>query len=451
MFWRFVFFLTWQLAGGALGWWRAGPWGAALGAAVAAWAWFVWDLSRGARVLRWLRTGDLATAPSMRGMWGEAADRARRLLRQSEAKEQDSHSRLQEILAALQATPNGVVLLDSEGHIEWCNQIAASQFGIDAQRDVMQSIGNLVRDPDFSAYYAAHDFSHDVVLQGRDSKPSRPVRISVHLHPYGDGRKLLLSRDVTALEQADAMRRDFVANVSHEIRTPLTVLSGFIETLQSLELDPTERERYLGLMAAQAERMQTLVQDLLTLSRLEGSPPPGFSEWIEAEELCSLCVDEGRALSVLLWPEPAAPQQVRLHAVPAISLAGSSSELRSALSNLVSNAVRYTPAGGQIDITAEILSDGRVEFAVTDTGPGIAPEHLPRLSERFYRVDRSRSRESGGTGLGLAIAKHVAQRHDGELIMTSLLGQGSRFALVLPANRFRPTVAVGQGGAMRAP
>ena len=147
-----------------MGWWRAGPWGAALGAAVAAWAWFVWDLSRGARVLRWLRTGDLATAPSMRGMWGEAADRARRLLRQSEAKEQDSHSRLQEILAALQATPNGVVLLDSEGHIEWCNQIAASQFGIDAQRDVMQSIGNLVRDPDFSAYYAAHDFSHDVVL-----------------------------------------------------------------------------------------------------------------------------------------------------------------------------------------------------------------------------------------------------------------------------------------------
>ena len=344
-----------------------------------------------------------------------------------------------------------MAILDRQGYIEWFNQTAAKDFGLDPQRDLGQQIGNLVRDPVFAGYYAGRDYGHEVLLAGRGSTPQRPVQLSVQLHPYGDGRLLLLSRDVTALAQAEAMRRDFVANVSHEIRTPLTVLSGFIETLQSLELDPTERERYLGLMAAQAERMQTLVQDLLTLSRLEGSPPPGFSEWIEAEELCSLCADEGQALSALLWPEPAAPQQLRLHAVPAISLAGSSSELRSALSNLVSNAVRYTPAGGQIDITAEILSDGRVEFAVTDTGPGIAPEHLPRLSERFYRVDRSRSRESGGTGLGLAIAKHVAQRHDGELIMTSVLGQGSRFALVLPANRFRPAVAVGQGGAMRAP
>ena len=441
MFWRFVFFLTWQLAGGALGWWRAGPWGAALGAAVAAWAWFVWDLSRGARVRRWLRTGDLATAPSMRGMWGEAADRARRLLRQSEAKEQDSHSRLQEILAALQATPNGVVLLDSEGHIEWCNQIAASQFGIDAQRDVMQSIGNLVRDPDFSAYYAAHDFSHDVVLQGRDSKPSRPVRISVHLHPYGDGRKLLLSRDVTALEQADAMRRDFVANVSHEIRTPLTVLIGFIETLQTLPLSPQERTRYLGMMSQQASRMQSVVQDLLTLSRLEGSPLPGMTEWTPVLALMQRCEDEARGLSALLTQSQARPHVLAFPPAEQLralgEIAGVPTELQSALSNLISNALRYTPAGGTITVAWERAHDGAARFSVRDTGPGIAPEHIPRLTERFYRVDRSRSRETGGTGLGLAIVKHVLQRHGASLDITSELGKGSTFSVTFPANRLR--------------
>ena len=441
MFWRFVFFLSWQLVGGGLGWWRAGPWGAAIGAAVAAWAWFVWDLSRGARVLRWLRTGDLAKAPSMRGMWGEAADRARRLLRQSEAKEQDSQSRLQEILAALQATPNGVVLLDREGHIEWCNQIAASQFGIDAQRDVMQFIGNLVRDPDFSAYYATHDFSHDVVLQGRDSKPSRPVRISVHLHPYGDGRKLLLSRDVTALEQADAMRRDFVANVSHEIRTPLTVLIGFVETLQTLPLSADERGRYLGMMAQQASRMQSVVQDLLTLSRLEGSPLPGVSEWTPVQVLLQRCEDEGRALSALLTQNQSRPHVLEFPPASALKdmgeIAGVAVELQSALSNIISNAIRYTPAGGSITVSWQRGGDGSAHFCVKDTGPGIAPEHIPRLTERFYRVDRSRSRETGGTGLGLAIVKHVLQRHGATLDIASEVGKGSVFSVTFPANRLR--------------
>ena len=241
MLWRISFYLFWQIVGAGLGWWESGPWGAALGALLAGWIWFVWDLSRGARVLRWLRAGELADAPSMRGIWGEAADRTRRLLRRQEAQIRDSQNRLQEVLAALQATPNGVVLLDAQGRIEWCNQMAASQFGFDAQRDVMQSIGNLVRNPEFTAYFAAEDFSHEVVLEGRFSTPSRPVRISVHLHPYGDGRTLLLSRDITALEQAEAMRRDFVANVSHEIRTPLTVLTGFVETLQTLPLNAEER------------------------------------------------------------------------------------------------------------------------------------------------------------------------------------------------------------------
>ena len=451
MFWRLSTFLFVLLAGAGIGWLAGALPGVLAGVICGAVVWFLTDLARGRRFIHWLRDPQAREEPTLRGLWGEAADRSRRLLRARDQQLVESEARLQAFLAAIQASPNGVAILDRLGYIEWFNQTAARDFGLDPQRDLGQQIGNLVRDPAFASYYAGRDYGHEVPLAGRGSTPERPVQLSVQLHPYGDGKLLLLSRDVTAVAQAEAMRRDFVANVSHEIRTPLTVLSGFIETLQSLELDPTERERYLALMAGQAERMQTLVNDLLTLSRLEGSPPPGFSEWIVADELCVVCAEEGRALSALLWPAPAEPQQLRLHAVPDVTLAGSSSELRSALSNLVSNAVRYTPAGGQIDITAQILSDGRVEFAVTDTGPGIAPEHLPRLSERFYRVDRSRSRESGGTGLGLAIAKHVAQRHGGELSMSSRLGQGSRFALILPANRFKPVVAAPAGGAAPAP
>ncbi|MFT4242771.1 MAG: phosphate regulon sensor histidine kinase PhoR [Acidovorax sp.] len=437
MFLRIVFFLVFQLAGGALGWWRGGPWGAALGAALAAWAWFVGDLLRSARVLRWLRTGDLAHAPAVRGVWGEAADRARRLLRKQAALVQGSEDRLQDILAALQATPNGVVLLDAQSRIEWCNQVAASHFGFDAGRDMLQSIGNLVRDPDFTAYLAAQDARHGVVLEGRQSTPSRPVRISVHLHPYGDGRTLLLSRDVTALEQAEAMRRDFVANVSHEIRTPLTVLTGFVETLQTLPLDADERGRYLGLMSQQAQRMQSVVQDLLTLSRLEGSPPPGMAEWTPVQSLLQRCAEEARALSALVHPQR--PQALHFPEADDLcgDIAGAPAELQSALSNLISNAVRYTPAGGSITVEWQREEDGRAVFSVRDTGPGVAPEHIPRLTERFYRVDRSRSRETGGTGLGLAIVKHVLQRHGATLDIASTLGKGSVFSVTFPANRLR--------------
>lgn len=441
MFWRFSFFLAWQLVGGGLGWWQGDAWGAAVGAAAAAWLWFVLDLLRGARMLRWLRQGDMAQAPTLLGMWGEAVDRTRRLVRKQEDRALESDSRLQEILAALQASPNGVVLLDREGRIEWCNQTAAAQFGFDAQRDAMQSIRYLVRDPEFSAYYAAQDYARDVVIEGRTSTPSRPVRISVQLHPYGDGRSLLLSRDITALEQAEAMRRDFVANVSHEIRTPLTVLMGFVETLQTLPLDAEERARYLGMMAQQAARMQSVVQDLLTLSRLEGSPLPGMVEWTAVPVLLQRCEDEGRALSALLtqnqqrahdlrFPDLSAPEMAQ-------DIAGSAPELQSAFSNLISNAVRYTPAGGRIEVRWRPQEDGGAVFSVCDTGPGIAPEHIPRLTERFYRVDRSRSRETGGTGLGLAIVKHVLQRHGAALEITSVLGQGSTFSVRLPAGRLR--------------
>ena len=367
----------------------------------------------------------------------------RRLLRSGqETKEElrDSRARLEEFLVALENSPNGVVLVDEKGRIEWCNQTAATHFGFDAQRDRLQYIGNLVRDPAFAEYMASWNYTRDVVLT-MPVVASSPLKLSVQAHPYAGSRRLVLSRDVTAIEQAEAMRRDFVANVSHEIRTPLTVLAGFVETLQNLPLDAEERSRYLQMMSQQAQRMQTLVDDLLTLSKLEGSPPPGVGDWLSAGMLQVQCEQEARSLSGLLSPNR--PHEFVFHPAPSLDVSGSPSELQSAMSNLLSNAVRYTPGGGCIDVRWQALTDGRAEFSVKDSGPGIAPEHIARLTERFYRVDRSRSRETGGTGLGLAIVKHVVNRHGAELRVDSTEGAGSTFSITFPASRVRPAVPAG--------
>lgn len=399
--------------------------------------WVALDNLRAGLLLRWLSRGEPSTPPELSSVWGELGERARKALLKLSRQAADSEAKLQKFLEALQASPNGVVLLDSTWHIVWCNQTAAQHLGIDGKRDLQQIIKNLVRDPGFSAYLTAGDFSGPVELPGRDYLQDPPQRISVQVHPYAEGRMLLLSRDVTALQQAETMRRDFVANVSHEIRTPLTVLSGFVETMQNLPLDESDRARYLALMAQQAHRMQTLVSDLLTLSRLEGSPVPGSTETFDAGELLDTALGEARALSEVL--AQGAHQLVRVHG-PCPQLVGSRNEWHSAVSNLLSNAVRYTPAGGEVSAGWRLLADGGAELTVTDTGPGIAPEHVPRLTERFYRVDRSRSRETGGTGLGLAIVKHVVQRHGGQLRIESRLGKGSVFAIAVPAQRVRSTL-----------
>ncbi|MBC7602072.1 MAG: phosphate regulon sensor histidine kinase PhoR [Ramlibacter sp.] len=434
MLWRICSYFLSLVVAAAVGTWLAGKDGAMAGVVAGSILWFTIDLLRGLRVVRWLRSLSTATPPEMRGLWGEIVDRTTRTLRVRDQQLADSVGRLQDFLAAIQASPNGVVLLDAKGRIEWCNQTAADHLCIDPQRDLMQLIGNLVRDPDFAAYHAMSDYRQDVVIESRNSTPARPMKIAVHLHPYGEGRKLLLTRDITGVEQAEVMRRDFVANVSHEIRTPLTVLTGFVETLQSLPLSPDERARYLALMAQQALRMQTLVSDLLTLSRLEGSPLPGGTEWTPLALLAAQCEQEGRALCHVLGK----PHELHFSEVPPFEIAGSVSELLSAITNLVTNAVRYTPANEAINVQWSVLPDQRIEFSVRDTGPGIAPEHLSRLTERFYRVDRSRSRETGGTGLGLAIVKHVVQRHGAELRIASTVGVGSSFSIVFPAARLRP-------------
>jgi len=438
---RVATFLVASLVGGAIAYavfgasfFWAGAWG---GAAV----WLLLDALRAQRLLNVMRR-DVSALPSRgSGVWGELAERIRKVLRERDMQIRQSHDRLQEFLAAIQASPNGVVLIDEQGRIEWCNQTAAQQFGIDPKRDLQQHLANLVRDPAFVAYLASWNYSRDVVIDA-PSQPSgrnQPVRLSMQVHPYAGNRRMLLTRDITALEQAETMRRDFVANVSHEIRTPLTVLAGFVETLQSLPLDADERARYLRLMAQQSQRMETLVNDLLTLSRLEGNAPPPASQWTPVRALLAHCEEEGRALSKQITTQG---HKLSFSQEAESELSGAPVELQSAMSNLLSNAIRYTPGGGEVSVTWRLLPDGRGEYSVRDSGPGVAAEHIPRLTERFYRVDRSRSRETGGTGLGLAIVKHIAQRHGGELRIESTVGKGSRFALVLPVARVRPAAAV---------
>lgn len=438
MVWRLLSFVGLQAIAAILVWFLLDPptrMSAALVAAIGAgYVWLLVDAVRGFRLLNWLRRGEATEVALGQGLWGEAAERMRRLLRARERQVVDGEGKLRDFLAALQASPNGVVLLDAEGRIEWFNQMAGAHFGFDARRDLLQHFGNLVRDPGFAAYYSERNFNHDVIMPGRDSTSAKPVRLSVHLHPYGEGRCLLLSRDITALEQAEVMRRDFVANVSHEIRTPLTVLAGFVETLQSLPLGDDERQRYLGLMAQQAHRMQSLVNDLLTLSRLEGSPLPSVNDWVSVPAVLRACETEALELSRLMW---GGTQNIIFDQAPSCEVSGSQPEIFSAVFNLVGNAIRYTPADKNIHVRWQALVDGACVLSVEDTGPGIAPEHLPRLTERFYRVDRSRSRDTGGTGLGLAIVKHVAQRHGAELRIASTIGKGSVFSLVFPANRVR--------------
>ena len=441
MFLRLFTFLAFQALGASLGWiiWPQDAQlpGLLFGVLLGSLMWVLYDLTRGLRVMAWLREGDLSEVPLKIGIWGDVSDRVRRLMRARTQLTRESEARLQDFLAALQASPNGVLLLDAQGRIEWFNQTAALHFGLDTKRDVQQHLVNLVRDPAFASYVAGGDYSQDVAIQSRTSSVSRPVRLSVQLHPYGDRRSLLLSRDITILEQVEAIRRDFVANVSHEIRTPLTVLSGFVETLQSLPLNEKERATYLELMAQQAFRMQSLVNDLLMLSRLEGSPLPSMSEWILVSLLFKQIEQEAKALSASLDKSDAPKHVIRFDVNQNLEISGLDSELHSAMSNLVNNAVRYTPAGGEVHVSWRLLEDGRGQFTVEDTGAGIAAEHLPRLTERFYRVDRSRSRDSGGTGLGLAIVKHVVQRHGAELLIESTEGKGSQFSILFPANRLR--------------
>jgi len=435
MFSRTLSLFFWMGVAAIAGYWLQPNSGHILGAFFVCLLTAIKDLWKGQKITQWLRHNNVQEPPQMGGIWGDLIDRMRRILNEQRKQTQNEEQKLQDFLLAIQASPNGVVLLDPEGRIEWCNQTAALHLGMDAKRDLMQHVVHLVRDPVFKKYYSNESHEGEAIIEGRSVSLQKAVKLSVQLHNYGENRQLLLTRDITTIAQADAMRRDFVANVSHEIRTPLTVMSGFIETLQTLNLNKEEQEKYLDLMSVQASRMQDLVNDLLILSQLEGSTLPSINEPVSLQGLMASIESEARSLSTAQLFENEAPQLMYFETPEGVQLSGAIKELHSAVSNLVNNAVRYTPSGGTITSSWILLPDQRIQFSVADTGPGIASEHLPRLTERFYRVDRSRSRESGGTGLGLAIVKHVMQRHGGELKIESEMGKGSKFTLIFPVSR----------------
>lgn len=415
--------------GGALGRWLGDllGWpqlGLALGGSLGLAAWLALDEWQLRRLMRWLHTASEHEAPGRAGPWADMGYRIERELRTRDRALAAERDRLQQFLSGIEASPNGVMLLDADDQIAWCSRVAADHLGLDARRDLAQPITNLVRNPDFVAHVRGDQGDEPLLMQA----PGHGSALSVLVRRHGGGQKLVLTQDITERQRLETMRRDFVANVSHEVRTPLTVLSGFVETMTSLPLSEAERARVLGLMQQQTHRMQVLVADLLTLSQLEGSPRPATGQSVDLGALVRRAVDDARGLSRGRH-EFVVPGELPLQ------IDGAEPELQSALGNLLSNAVRYTPDGGRIEVSWTQAADGSGLLQVTDNGPGIAREHLNRLTERFYRVDGSRSRATGGTGLGLSIVKHVMQRHGGDLQIESEPGKGSVFGLRFPANR----------------
>jgi two-component system phosphate regulon sensor histidine kinase PhoR len=349
-----------------------------------------------------------------------------RLARSYERQQTQLRLMLSSFRSATEAMPDGVVSLDDHHQITYASRRAALHLNLRIPDDYGRNILNLLRHPDFSDYLEQQHWPEPVTLSG---VPGPDRSLQVHLIPYGEREQLLLTRDVTEVLKLETTRRDFVANVSHELKTPLTVISGFVETLQELPLDKNQRTDILETIRTQAQRMQRLIEDLLVLSRIESDKTPPAEDHLDMRKTLEQLAQDASHLSrgrhQIAVDQPMSPDH----------LIGDEQELASAFGNLVSNAIRYTPAHGSITLSWQRNESGQGIFEVRDTGPGIESEHIGRLTERFYRVDKGRSRSTGGTGLGLAIVKHIASRHNAHLRIESELNVGSRFALVFPNQR----------------
>ena len=370
---------------------------------------------------------ELMSLPS--GFWEDIFFKLQRLIKTLKQRIRNIEQQHDHFIEAFQASPNGILMLDEDDQIEWCNSIAERFFGLVYKRDVMQRINFLIRRPEFIQYLNKRHFDESLLMERMG--PSSNLSLMLQAFPFGNQRHLLLVQNITDLQKADAMRRDFVANVSHEMRTPITVLMGFLETVQSLDLEKSQRDQYFDMMMSQAQRMKSLVEDLLTLANLEANALPATTNEVNIVTLMALLRNDAEALSK-------GKHAFNFDVANMHNLFGDEREILSAFSNLVANAIRYTPDGGSIHVKWDVNAQGWGEFSVRDTGPGIASEHLSRLTERFYRVDRSRSRDTGGTGLGLAIVKHIASRHQAQLNIESTPGRGSTFILSFPQERLAP-------------
>jgi two-component system phosphate regulon sensor histidine kinase PhoR len=425
-----VKFMLYVAAIAALMWLGEPVPGLAIGFVVSTIAW-AYGNTRLIAMFRWLSGESGARVPQGQGLWDEAFSL---LYRQQRAQTQHVHQITHSLLSfrkAAQAMPDGVIILNQHNQISWCNDTAAQMLGLNPQRDGGHAITNLVRNPELSSYLDGADWSKPLTL--RVTRESTRI-FQIQMVEYGEGHRLMQARDITQLERLETMRRDFVANVSHELKTPLTVLAGFLETMREHgELPDAQKEHFLDLMHEQSVRMRRLVEELLQLSALESSASASRDTIVEMDPLLQRLERSSRSLS-------AGRHKITFEADEHVAVAGTETELASAFENLISNAIRYTPEGGCVDVRLRVLvpTDGRepvLKFSVADTGIGIEAHHIPRLTERFYRVDRSRSRESGGTGLGMAIVKHVLTRHDGVLRIESSYGRGTTMTAVLPAGR----------------
>lgn len=377
------------------------------------------------KLARWLRNPQLETIPAGAGIWEDVFAALYQEMRRQSSSQNELTSTLERFQRAAGALPDGVVLLNNSDQIDWCNHTAELQLGLSLTQDTGQPIGYLVRQAEFNDYLQAHEYGEPIKLQ---SVRNPDVTLEIQLVPFGDNQKLLLCRDITPLENIETMRRDFVANVSHELRTPLTVVGGFLETLEDMDSEMPESTRhYFHLMQEQTGRMRRLVEDLLTLSRLESGQNMPQETDINVPAMLRMVLTEGQSLS-------GGHHRLSLEADESLHLHGAPEELHSAFGNLVANAIRYTPDGGEISLDWRLRGNDAV-FSVSDTGIGIEPQHLNRLTERFYRVDSSRSRATGGTGLGLSIVKHILTRHQARLEVESEYGKGSVFRVIFPIAR----------------
>ncbi|MGE8688136.1 MAG: phosphate regulon sensor histidine kinase PhoR [Achromobacter sp.] len=428
MIWLRTLFLIalWAVVASIAQWLIGDPAGWILFSAALA-AMLVWRSWRLHLVSRWANNPD-TSPPASVGPWDDILAPLYRYTRARARELAETQNTMHGMLAAAQALPDGAVTLNEDFQIDWCNRMARQHLGLRLPADRGHNLLNLLRAPEFVEY--AHRAAWPEPILVRLGQNGQERLMMMQLTAYASNQRLLITRDVTQIERLETTRRDFVANVSHELRTPLTVLAGFLETLRDMPADalPAEqREQYVDMMHEQAQRMQAIVEDLLTLSTLESSPGTD-PRAVNISALLQKARQQIEALSggrhVLEW-----------HIDETLDVLGAETELASALSNLLTNAVRYTPDGGTITVRWERDEDGGARYSVQDTGIGIPARHLPRLTERFYRVDRGRSRAVGGTGLGLAITKHIAMRHDAELLITSEQGKGSVFALRFPPDR----------------
>ncbi len=382
------------------------------------------DIRRFKATVRWAHTPTEPPSPDL-GIYEDIVHPIYRHIRQQTRHIENLENTSNTILSAAQALPSAAITLTPEFHIEWANKLAVKVLGIDVNRDIGFNLFNIVRYPEFYQYAKSGQWTKPLILESFQNNKNIILRFELTRH--SSRGFLLLCQDITHLEKLRTAQQDFVANVSHELRTPLTVLIGFLETINDLPaqaLSEQQLEQYGSLMREQAHRMQDIVSDLLTLSTLESSQLSD-GEPIVLNSLIKVAARQAETLSN-------EQHQFNYDIDSHLKVFGNQTELLSAITNLITNAVRYTPDGESIHVRWKLNSNGDAVFSVQDTGLGIAPQDIPRLTERFYRVDKSRSRASGGTGLGLAITKHIVHRHNAQLKIESTLNKGSTFSIIFP-------------------